>query len=181
MAPLTEDSPYEKARKRLEKLSKDESIPKPPQEVLDLNSTRALDDWADLMLCQDPDLWGSIDLMIAAQLVCLQELCRDLQFKVQNLGQDKDMDRWGNEHPSVEFRQWYATQNQILKLRSTIGIQGAAVADASERRANKKAKKALERAGKSAGTVVPTPPPDSTEQSFTVPKLDDLKGTDLTA
>ena len=174
MAPTVEDSPYEKARKRLEKLGRTDSTPLPPDEVVNLRSARALEDWGDLMLCQDPDLWGAIDLTLAAQMVCMQELCRDLQFKVQTLGEETEMDRWGNRHPSAAFRMWQSTISMIHRMRGSIGIQGAAVADPSERRANRKAKKLLGQAGASAANVpIQTPAAPMT--------LDDMKGKDLTA
>lgn len=177
MAPTIEDSPYEKARKRLEKLQRDDSTPEPPKEVLALKSARALGDWEDLMLCQDPDLWGSVDLMLAAQLVCMQELCRDLQFRVQVLDETTEIDRWGNRHPSSAFRMWQSTISMIHRMRGSMGIHGGAVSDPSERRANRKAKKLLGNAAKTSAAEVPAAEP----VSGVLPKPDDLKGKDLTA
>lgn len=183
MAPLTEDSPYEKARKRLEKLQKVDATPAPPAEVMNLKSVRALEDWEDLMLCQDPDVWGATDLMLAAQLVCMQEMARGLQFRVQTLGEETEIDRWGNRHPSAAFRMWHSTLQMIHRMRGSMGIQGGAVADPSERRANRKAKKLLGKVGAmpspasaTALTYGPGGPPLNV-----APTLDDLKGKDLTA
>lgn len=160
-APKVIDSPYEQERKRLERLKDDESLPKPPDEVMGLRSTRALEDWADLMLCQDSDQWGSIDLSVAAQLVCVQELCRDMQFQVQTIGDLTEMDRWGNNHPSVSFRLWQTSIQLMQKLRGSLGIHGSAVADPSQRSANRKAKNVLKGVARAvAGTPAPPKEPD---------------------
>jgi len=180
MAPTTEDSPYEKARKRLEKLQAVDSTPTPPSEVLALKSARALEDWADLMLCQDPDLWGATDLMLGAQLVCMQDLARDLQFRVQVLGEQTEIDRWGNRNPSSAFRMWHSTLQMIQRMRGSMGIQGGSVSDPSERRANRKAKKLLGKVGASAGAAQVAPPIPA-EYDNAMPTLDDLRGKDLTA
>lgn len=179
MAPITQDSPYEAARKRLEKLQTVDSTPPPPREVEALRSSRALEDWEDLMLCQDPDLWGATDLMLAAQLVCMQELARELQFRVQVLDEMTEMDRWGNQHPSVAFRMWHSTLQQIHRMRGSMGIQGGAVADPSERRANRKAKKLIGKVGAMPTPAAPAPVP--VPEAPVTPTLDELKGKDLTA
>lgn len=185
MAPTVQDSPYELARKRLEKLQKTNATPVPPPEVMTLRSARALEDWEDLMLCQDPDLWGATDLMLAAQLVCMQEMARTLQFRVQALGEETEIDRWGNRHPSAAFRMWHSTLQMIHRMRGSMGIQGGAVSDPSERRANRKAKNLLKSAGRSAAAV--DTPASTPAQPQTTPgpvegtKLRDLGGTDITA
>lgn len=169
--PQIRDSPYERARKRLDDLADPDALPKPPGEVLALKSTRALEEWEDLMLVQDAELWGAIDLGVAAQLVCLQELCRDMQFEVQNVGRMFEFDRWGTQHLSSQYRMWTQTLQQIIKLRASIGFNGTAreksMADANRRarRAIKSGVAAIAKAAES--TPTPAPPP--------------IAGTDITA
>jgi hypothetical protein len=168
------ESPYERARARLDALADPDALPTPPQEVLALKSTRALEDWEDLMLVQDAELWGAVDLTVAAQLVCLQELCRDMQFQVQSLGQMTEFDRWGTQHPSVHYRMWTQTVQQIIKLRASIGFNGTA-REKSMADANRRARKAIKsgvdvikKASEPAAPQEPPPPPP-------------LAGSDLTA
>jgi len=171
-APKVVDSPFEQARKRLEKLGSADALPAPPSEVTGLRSTRALADWEDLMLCQDADEWGSIDLSIAAQLVCVQELCRSLQFEVQVLDDMTQMDRWGNEHPSAAFRSWNTAIVLLNRLRGSLGIMGSSVADPSQRKANRKAKNVLMGVARASKAPATAPAPDDKRGPA---------GTDITA
>jgi len=172
--PLIKDSPYERARKRLEDLSDPTATPQPPPEVLALKSTRALEDWEDLMLVQDVELWGAVDLTIAAQLVCLQELVRDMQFEVQSMGRMFEFDRWGTQHLSSQFRMWQAALGQVNKLRQSIGFDGTA-RERSTRDANRRAKKAI-RSGAEAIKKASEPTTPLQDQP---PPL--LAGSDITA
>jgi len=170
--PLIKDSPYERARKRLEDLSDPTATPQPPPEVLALKSTRALEDWEDLMLVQEVELWGAVDLTIAAQLVCLQELVRDMQFEVQTMGRMFDFDRWGTQHSSVQYRMWTQTLGQIHKLRQSIGFDGTA-RERSTRDANRRAKKAIKSGAEAIKKAsAPTPTPEAPPP---------IAGTDITA
>jgi hypothetical protein len=103
--------------------------------------------------------------------VCLQELCRDMQFEVQNVGRMFEFDRWGTQHLSSQYRMWTQTLQQIIKLRASIGFNGTAreksMADANRRarRAIKSGVAAIAKAAES--TPTPAPPP--------------IAGTDITA
>ena len=171
--PAKTDSPYEEARKRLETLADPNALPKPPTEVVSLRSSRALEDWDDLMLMQDIELWGAVDLSVAAQLVCLQELARDLQFRVQTLGEMVDYNARAEKVPSIYFTQWHLTLNLITRLRANMGFSNTIGIEKTAREANRKAKRIARMGGEAVKMLM--------EQPAAQPKEPPLAGSDLTA
>jgi hypothetical protein len=171
----SQDSPFERARKRLDDLNDPDAAPKPPQEVLALKSTRALEDWDDLMMIQDIDLWGAVDLSMAAQLICLQEMCRTLQFRVMVLEEETEMDRWGNRHPSAAFKMWQQSIAMANRLRSSMGFTDIG-SEKGSRNANRRAKRAIQTGASVIDKAMSGPPATATPP----PPLP-LAGTDITA